>query len=167
MHFRRKKTLALGAVHTGRKGQLREQQRKHPCAEAPDPLHTMAALSDSRYDHPFLQLQQTGFDMLEPELSGMWQGINARLGWVAMLLRPLRRIASSLERIAAAMERGPPNAPPAPVVLTLDHVFPGLLRSCFLEQQNSTRERLRRNMPPLFAEPPRSANSFPNLRTCV
>ena len=42
--------------------------------------------------------------------------INARLGRVAMLLRPLGRISSSLERIAAAMERGPPNAPPAPVV---------------------------------------------------
>ncbi|KAK0136985.1 hypothetical protein N1851_026851 [Merluccius polli] len=33
-----------------------------------------------------------------------------------MLLRPLRRISSSLERIAAAMESGPPNAPPPPVV---------------------------------------------------
>ena len=42
--------------------------------------------------------------------------INARLVRVAMLLWPLGRVSSSLERIAAAMERGPPNAPPAPVV---------------------------------------------------
>ncbi|CAM4539998.1 unnamed protein product [Leuciscus chuanchicus] len=67
-------------------------------------------------DHPFLQLQQTGFDILERDLSGMRQSINTGLDWVAMLLRPLGRIPSSLERIAAAMERGPPNAPPAPVV---------------------------------------------------
>ncbi|CAM4451386.1 unnamed protein product [Leuciscus chuanchicus] len=53
-------------------------------------------------DHPFLQLQQTGFDMLERKLSGMRQSINAHLDRMAMLLRPLRR--------------GPPNAPPAPVV---------------------------------------------------
>ncbi|CAL8242153.1 unnamed protein product [Merluccius merluccius] len=66
-------------------------------------------------DHPFLQLQQTGFDMLERELSQM-RRINGRLDRVAMLLRPLRRISLSLERIAAAMERGPPNAPPPPVV---------------------------------------------------
>ncbi|KAG7461510.1 hypothetical protein JOB18_049530 [Solea senegalensis] len=66
-------------------------------------------------DHLFLQLQQTGFDMLERELSGTRQGLNAHLDRVAMLLRPLRRI-SSLERIAAAMECGPPNAPLAPVV---------------------------------------------------
>ncbi|CAL8359886.1 unnamed protein product [Merluccius merluccius] len=65
--------------------------------------------------HPFLQLQQTGFNMLERELSEL-RRINGRLDRVAMLLRPLRRISSSLERIAAAMESGPPNAPPPPVV---------------------------------------------------
>ncbi|XDV29781.1 hypothetical protein PO909_032823 [Leuciscus waleckii] len=63
-------------------------------------------------DHPFLQIQQTGFDMLERELSGMRQSLDH----MAMLLWPLGRIPSRLERIAAAMERGPPNAPPAPVV---------------------------------------------------
>uniref|UniRef100_A0A8C9ZWJ2 Myb/SANT-like DNA-binding domain-containing protein n=1 Tax=Sander lucioperca TaxID=283035 RepID=A0A8C9ZWJ2_SANLU len=68
-------------------------------------------------DHQFLQLQQrAGFDMLERELSGMRQSINARLDRVAMLLRPLGRISSSLERIATALKRGPPNAPPPPVV---------------------------------------------------
>ncbi|XP_042610069.1 myb-related transcription factor, partner of profilin-like [Cyprinus carpio] len=67
-------------------------------------------------DHPFLQLQQTGFEMLERELSGMRQSVNGRLDRMAMLLRPLGRISSSLERIAAAMERGPSSAPPPPVV---------------------------------------------------
>ena len=47
---------------------------------------------------------------------GCGKVINTRLGRVAMLLRPFGRISSSLERIAAAMERGPPNAPPALVV---------------------------------------------------
>ncbi|XP_067306972.1 myb-related transcription factor, partner of profilin-like [Pseudorasbora parva] len=63
-----------------------------------------------------LQLQQTGFEMLERELSGMRQSVNGRLDRMAMLLRPLGRISSSLERIAAAMERGPSSAPPPPVV---------------------------------------------------
>ncbi|CAL8311028.1 unnamed protein product [Gadus morhua 'NCC'] len=55
-------------------------------------------------DHPFLQLQQTGFDMLERELAGMRRDTNTRLDRVAMLLRPLGRIASSLDRIATAKE---------------------------------------------------------------
>ena len=44
----------------------------------------------------------------------------------------------------------PYNAP-----LTLDQVFPGQWRNCFLKLQNSTRECL--NTPPLFAEPPPGA----------
>ena len=44
------------------------------------------------------------------------------------------------------------NAP-----LTLDEVSPGQWWNCFLKLQNSTRERLRRNTPPLFAEPPPGA----------
>ena len=74
--------LALGAVRTGRAvriGQLRREQRKHQGAEDQDPLHAVAALSD------------------RTALSGMRQGINARLDRVAMLLQPLRRIASSLQ----------------------------------------------------------------------
>ncbi|CAM4578864.1 unnamed protein product [Leuciscus chuanchicus] len=67
-------------------------------------------------DHPFLQLQQTGFEMLERELSGMRQSVDDRLDRMAMLLRPLGCISSSLERIAAAMERGPSSAAPPPVV---------------------------------------------------
>ncbi|KAA0706715.1 hypothetical protein E1301_Tti018312 [Triplophysa tibetana] len=67
-------------------------------------------------DHPFLQLQQTEFEMLERELSGMRQSVNGDLDRMAMLLRPLGRISSSLERISAAMERGPSSAPPPPVV---------------------------------------------------
>ncbi|CAL8310504.1 unnamed protein product [Boreogadus saida] len=71
-------------------------------------------------DHPFLQLQQTGFDMLERELAGMRRDTNTRLDRVAMLLRPLGRIASSLDRIATAMERAwPPNDPPPPPVVPL------------------------------------------------
>ena len=71
-------------------------------------------------DHPFLQLQQTGFDMLERELAGMRRNTNTRLDRVAMLLRPLGRIASSLDRIATAMERAwPPNDPPPPPVVPL------------------------------------------------
>ncbi len=46
----------------------------------------------------------------------MRQSVNGRLDRMAMLLRPLGRISSSLERIAAAMERGPSSAPPPPVV---------------------------------------------------
>ena len=37
---------------------------------------------------------------------------------------------------------------------TVNQVFPGLWRKWFLKRQNSTRERLRQNMPPPFAEPP-------------
>ncbi|CAL8286274.1 unnamed protein product [Boreogadus saida] len=71
-------------------------------------------------DHPFLQLQQTGFNMLERELAGMRRATNTRLDRVAMLLRPLGRIASSLDRIATAMERAwPPNDPPPPPVVPL------------------------------------------------
>ncbi|CAL8334104.1 unnamed protein product [Arctogadus glacialis] len=71
-------------------------------------------------DHPFLQLQQTGFDMLERELAGMRRATNTRLDRVAMLLRPLGRIASSLDRIATATERAwPPNDPPPPPVVPL------------------------------------------------
>ncbi|XP_059926935.1 myb-related transcription factor, partner of profilin-like [Gadus macrocephalus] len=71
-------------------------------------------------DHPFLQLQQTGFDMLERELAGMRRDTNTSLDRVAMLLRPLGRIASSLDRIATAMERAwPPNDPPPPPVVPL------------------------------------------------
>ncbi|CAL8387547.1 unnamed protein product [Boreogadus saida] len=71
-------------------------------------------------DHPFLQLQQTGFDMLERELAGLRRATNTRLDRVAMLLRPLGRIASSLDRIATAMERAwPPNDPPPPPVVPL------------------------------------------------
>lgn len=47
------------------------------------------------------------------------------------------------------------NAP-----LTLDEVFSGQWRNCFMELQNSTRERLRRNTPPLCAEPPRGAQVY-------
>ena len=41
--------------------------------------------------------------------------------------------------------------------LTLNQVFPGLWRNCFLKLQNSTGERLRQNTPPPFAEPPLGA----------
>jgi hypothetical protein len=43
------------------------------------------------------------------------------------------------------------------VPLTLNQVFPGLLRKWFLKLQNSTRERLRQNKPSPFAEPPLGA----------
>jgi hypothetical protein len=36
----------------------------------------------------------------------------------------------------------------------LNEVFPGLWRKWFLKLQNSSRERLRQNTPPPFAEPP-------------
>ena len=58
---------------------LKWEQRKHQGAEDPDPLHAVAALSD------------------RTALSGMRQGINARLDRVAMLLHPLRRIIWSLQ----------------------------------------------------------------------
>ena len=51
----------------------------HPYYLGLDPLHAMAALSD------------------QTVLSGMRQGINARLDRVAILLRPLMHIASSLQ----------------------------------------------------------------------
>ena len=73
---------ASGAVRTGRavrNGQLMREQRKHQGAEDPDPLHAVAALLD------------------RTALSGMRQGINARLYRVVMLLRPLRRMASRLQ----------------------------------------------------------------------
>ncbi|XP_041964865.1 mitochondrial fission regulator 1-like [Alosa sapidissima] len=97
------------AVH---KGQLRREQRKHKGAEDPDPLHTLAASSDRRTTRS----SSSSGTWVQRELSGMRQSINDRLDRVAMLLRRLRRIPSNLERIAAAMVRGPPNAPPAPVV---------------------------------------------------
>ena len=71
--------LTFSSRRAVRNGQLKREQRKHQGAEDPDPLHNVAALSD------------------RTALSWMWQGINARLDRVAMLLRPLRRIASSLQ----------------------------------------------------------------------
>ena len=41
--------------------------------------------------------------------------------------------------------------------LNLNQVFPGLWRKWFLKLQNSTRDRLRQNTPPPFAEPPLGA----------
>jgi len=42
---------------------------------------------------------------------------------------------------------------------TLDQGVPGLWRNCFLKLQNINSERLRRNTPRLFAEPPPWAQS--------
>lgn len=69
-------------------------------------------------DHPFLELQRAGFDMLERELGGVRRSVSrvsARLCRVEALLRPLARVAHSLGRLADAVERLVPAAssPPA------------------------------------------------------
>ncbi|KAK7939830.1 hypothetical protein WMY93_003156 [Mugilogobius chulae] len=56
---------------------------------------------------PFLETQQSGFNMLEKELLGVRQSIsslNTHLKRVETQLRPIGHIAESLQRIAAAVE---------------------------------------------------------------
>ncbi|KAM9858826.1 uncharacterized protein ACBR49_020796 [Aulostomus maculatus] len=67
-------------------------------------------------DHPFLQLQQNGFHMLQGELGGLRrsvQQLNNHLSRLEVQLRPLRDIATSLGRLADAAEhrRAPPSPP--------------------------------------------------------
>ncbi|XP_078024378.1 uncharacterized protein LOC144463548 [Epinephelus lanceolatus] len=73
-------------------------------------------------DHPFVEVQRGGFTMLERELGGLRRSVgrlNTRLSRVEGLLRPLGRIADSLDRLAGAAERllqrgTPPDSPPPP-----------------------------------------------------
>lgn len=70
----------------------------------------------SHEDHPFLTLQQAGFNMLERELSRLHHSlrrVNTRLSRLEMLLLPLGRIANSMERLADAVERITPATSPA------------------------------------------------------
>ncbi|KAG9336232.1 hypothetical protein JZ751_002579 [Albula glossodonta] len=84
-------------------------------------------------EHPFLDLQQSGFNMLQRELGGIRQciqSVNSRLSRIEVLLRPLGRIADNLERLAVAVERFVPAAPPPPlstksVSRTLPRAAPG------------------------------------------
>ncbi|XP_055009062.1 myb-related transcription factor, partner of profilin-like [Boleophthalmus pectinirostris] len=65
--------------------------------------------------HPFLELQQAGFDMLQSELSGLRDSITSlesRMSQMEVLLRPIGHIANSLSRIASAVERL--TCPPSP-----------------------------------------------------
>lgn len=58
--------------------------------------------------HPFLELQQAGFDMLQRELSGFRDSVmslNTRLNHLEVALRPIGHISDSLARIATAVER--------------------------------------------------------------
>lgn len=58
--------------------------------------------------HPFLELQQSGFNMLKKELSGFRDSVmslNTRLNHLELALRPVGHIADSLSRIANAVER--------------------------------------------------------------
>ncbi|XP_023690014.1 uncharacterized protein [Paramormyrops kingsleyae] len=66
-------------------------------------------------DHPFLELQQAGFNMLERELGGIMRSVrrvNTRLSRIEMLLRPLGRIADNLGRLAEAVEHFVAATPP-------------------------------------------------------
>ncbi|KAI1888766.1 hypothetical protein AGOR_G00172100 [Albula goreensis] len=66
-------------------------------------------------DQPFMELQRSGFSMLERELGGIRRsvgGVNFRLCRMQMLLRPLGRIADDLGRLAEAAERFASAAPP-------------------------------------------------------
>ncbi|XP_048883472.1 uncharacterized protein LOC125750125 isoform X2 [Brienomyrus brachyistius] len=66
-------------------------------------------------DHPFLELQQAGFNMLERELGGISRGVrrvNTHLSRTEMLLQPLGRIADNLGRLAGAVERLISATPP-------------------------------------------------------
>ncbi|KAK0146724.1 hypothetical protein N1851_013931 [Merluccius polli] len=68
-------------------------------------------------DHPFLELQQTGFNMLERELGGIQQSVrwvNTPLSRMEMLLRPLGHIADSLGRLDEAVEHLVAATPPPP-----------------------------------------------------
>ncbi|KAJ8356767.1 hypothetical protein SKAU_G00195610 [Synaphobranchus kaupii] len=68
-------------------------------------------------DHPFLELQQAGFHMLERELGAVRRSIgriNTRLCRMQVLLQPLARIADNLGRLADAVERLVPATPPPP-----------------------------------------------------
>lgn len=71
----------------------------------------------SHQDHPFLELQQAGFNMLERELGGMRRSVrrmHTSLSRIELLLRPLGSIAGSLERLAGAVEGLLPAASPPP-----------------------------------------------------
>ncbi|KAJ8353917.1 hypothetical protein SKAU_G00214840 [Synaphobranchus kaupii] len=59
-------------------------------------------------DHPFLELQQAGFHMLERELGAVRRSIGQ------VLLQPLARFADNLGRLADAVERLVPTTPPPP-----------------------------------------------------
>ncbi|KAG5280545.1 hypothetical protein AALO_G00061280 [Alosa alosa] len=67
--------------------------------------------SISQGEHPFLDLQQAGFDMLGKELVGR---LSTCLSRMEMLLRPLLGIADNLGRLAEAVERVAPAATPPP-----------------------------------------------------
>ncbi|XP_034049940.1 myb-related transcription factor, partner of profilin-like [Thalassophryne amazonica] len=67
-------------------------------------------------DHPFLEIQQAGFRMLERELGGLRRSVchlNARLSRIEMMLRPLGQLAEAVERLvpAASSSSSPPPPP--------------------------------------------------------
>ncbi|XP_067221813.1 myb-related transcription factor, partner of profilin-like [Chanodichthys erythropterus] len=76
-----------------------------------------ARLENVRHeDHPFLKLQQDGFNMLERVMGTLNQSmrqVNTRLSHLEMLLLPLGRIADSVGRLADAVERITPATSPA------------------------------------------------------
>ncbi|KAJ8360196.1 hypothetical protein SKAU_G00167210 [Synaphobranchus kaupii] len=105
-------------------------------------------------DHPFLELQQAGFHMLERELGAVRRSIgrvNTRLCRMQVLLQPLARIADNLGRLADAVERLVPATPPPPttrsppstrsVTRTLPPAAPG--PSCGQPRRGATRLRTR------------------------
>ncbi|KAK0140397.1 Heterogeneous nuclear ribonucleoprotein U-like protein 1 [Merluccius polli] len=94
-----------------------EQPPSRSRGEASRPRGRRRQNSIRQEDHPFLNLQQAGFNMLERELGGIRQSVrqvNTRLSRMEMLLRPLGRIADSLGRLAEAVERLVPATPPPP-----------------------------------------------------
>lgn len=122
------KTLGFGGIEVGYQAPLEEPEDEQPSTQElelemqRDSIEEQPAVKSGgttqprsasvnmvQYeDHPFLDLQQSGFDMLERELLGVRQSIsclNTRLNRIEVLLRPIGHIAASLERIATAVER--------------------------------------------------------------
>ncbi|KAG7455541.1 hypothetical protein MATL_G00257810 [Megalops atlanticus] len=91
--------------------------------EAPQPSREATSRPRSRHgsivrqeDHPFLDLQQAGFNMLERQLAAIQQGVrrvNTQLGHMEMLLQPLVRIADNQGLLVEAVERIAPAVTPA------------------------------------------------------
>lgn len=77
-------------------------------SEATSPPRSVCRSMAQPDEHALIDLQQSGFNMLERELVGVRQNIsclNTRLNRIEVLLRPIGHIADSLGRIATAVER--------------------------------------------------------------